>query len=61
MQFLDPNHPFFRPPWVRWATVIVPALWGVFEASSGAWAWSAAFLAIAGYAFWMLIVRGPDA
>lgn len=59
MQFLDPNDPFFRPVWRRWATVLVPAAWGGVEAVSGNYAWGAGFGAAAAYAFWKLIVQGP--
>lgn len=61
MKFLDPNHPMFARAWVRWATVIVPALWGGVEASVGAWFWALLFWAIAAYAFVVLILRRTGA
>jgi hypothetical protein len=57
--FLDADHPMFARVWVRWVTVLLPALWAVFEAYSGAWVWAAGFGALAAYAFFVLIVRGP--
>lgn len=60
MKFLDPNHPMFARPWVRWATVLTPAAWGAFELWQGNPGWALLFGAAAAYAFWMLIVTGPD-
>ncbi len=60
MTFLDPNDPFFRPVWRRWATVGVPALWACVEAIRGNGGWVLAFAALAAYAFWKLIVQGPS-
>lgn len=60
MQFLDPNDPFFRPVWRRWATAGVPAAWACVEAIHGNRIWALAFAAIAAYAYWKLIVQGPD-
>jgi hypothetical protein len=57
LKFLDPDHPFFARAWVRWATVLVPALWGVFEASLGGWVWAGVFWVIAAYAGFVLILR----
>ncbi|MBI1218481.1 MAG: hypothetical protein GC186_08020 [Rhodobacteraceae bacterium] len=59
MQFLDPNDPFFRPVWRRWATVLVPAAWSCLELWGGNASWALLFGAAAAYAFWMLILRGP--
>lgn len=58
-KFLDPDHPMFAKPWVRWATVLVPGLWAGFEASRGDWMWAAGFGVLAAYAFNILILRGP--
>jgi hypothetical protein len=57
LKFLDPDHPMFSRRWVRWATVLVPLTWGGVEASVGAWVWAGLFWAIAGYAFFVLILR----
>lgn len=61
MKFLDPNHPFFRPVWRRWATALFPLTWGGVEIITGSPGWAVLFFAVGGYAFWMLIVKGPDA
>jgi hypothetical protein len=58
-KFLDADHPMFARPWVRWATVLVPAAWAVFEALSESWLWVAVFGGLAVYAFFVLIVKGP--
>ncbi|MFD1911524.1 hypothetical protein [Halodurantibacterium flavum] len=56
MKLLDPHHPFFRAPWRRWATVLLPLAWAAVEFRNGAMLWGAAFAAAGTYAFWMLIV-----
>ncbi|PZR00080.1 MAG: hypothetical protein DI533_05595 [Cereibacter sphaeroides] len=61
MQFLDPNHPFFARPWVRWATAIAPLAWAAVELYSGNPGWAILFGAAGAYAFWMLIIKGPKA
>ncbi|WP_416798245.1 hypothetical protein [Ciceribacter azotifigens] len=60
MKFLDPQHPFFRPLWLRILTVVLPAIWAVVEWSNGATGWAIIFLAAAGYAGWQLFLA-PDA
>lgn len=58
MKFLDPNDPMFRRPWVRWATVLLPAAWGLFELFYvGAQFWGAIFLGASAYAGWMLFLK----
>ncbi|THD81535.1 hypothetical protein E7811_16655 [Aliigemmobacter aestuarii] len=59
MQFLDPNHPFFRNPLARWATILLPSLWGVFEFLTGHPGWGILFLAAGAYALWVLVI-GPS-
>lgn len=59
MKFLDPTDPFFRPRWRRWATVIVPAAWAVFEFVNGNTAWAIVFGLLAGYAAWALFLTAP--
>jgi hypothetical protein len=58
-RFLDPDHPFFRPAWRRWATAILPLAWAAFELVSGSPGWAILFGAVGAYAFWILIVKGP--
>mgnify|MGYP000215096335 CR=1 FL=1 len=57
-RLVDPDHPFFRRRWVRWATVLVPLVWAGAEAWWANWGWAAAFAAIGLYAWWMLIGVG---
>ena len=57
MKFLDRDHPMFARPWVRWATVLVPAVWGGFEVAMGAPGWAILFWGVAAYAFWVLVLR----
>ncbi len=42
----DHNHPFYRPPWRRWALAAVVALWLFYEVAFG------------GEPFWMVIAGG---
>ncbi len=58
--FLDANHPMFRRVWVRWATALVPLVWAGFELWLGNPLWAVLFGTAGGYAFWVLIVKGPD-
>lgn len=58
--FLDANHPMFRRPWVRWVTALVPLAWAGFELWMGNGLWAVLFGAAGAYAFWVLIVKGPD-
>ena len=57
MQILDPDHPFFRKPLVRWATAILPLCWAGFELWMGNTLWALAFGLAGGYAFWVLILN----
>ena len=40
---VDPNHPFFRPLWVRILCVAFPFGWSIFEFSSGNLFWAILF------------------
>ncbi|MGL4238826.1 hypothetical protein [Tabrizicola sp.] len=58
MKFLDPDDPFFRRPWVRWVTVLVPLFWGAVEFIwLGSPFWGVLFLAAGAYAAWMLFFK----
>lgn len=57
MKLLDPNDPFFAKPWVRWATGILPLLWGLVEFYFQEPAWGVIFVAAGAYALWMLIIK----
>jgi hypothetical protein len=52
---LDPSHPMFNRPWVRWVTAGFPTAWSLVEFSTGATWWGVAFLAAGAYAFKVLI------
>lgn len=64
MKLIDPQHPFFRSPLRRVATVVLPAAWGVVELINGALGWGFVFLAAAFYAaleLFVFVKRAPDA
>ena len=59
-KLLDPDDPFFAPAWKRWATALLPLIWGaveflVFQDPL----WGLIFAAAGAFAFWQLIVKGP--
>jgi hypothetical protein len=56
-RFLDRDHPVFRRTWVRWATVLAPSLWAVFELWTGNPGWAILFGAAGAYAAWELFLR----
>lgn len=60
MKFLDQNHPMFRRAWVRWVTVLFPAVWAGLEFWMGNPGFGVIFLAAAAYAYYWLIHVGPD-
>lgn len=60
MKFLDPNHPMFRTALSRWATAVLPAAWGGVELVLGNPGWGVLFIAAGAYAFWILVIKGPD-
>jgi hypothetical protein len=61
MKFLDPDDPFFAKPWVRWATVVLPIVWGLVELFwTKSTMWGALFIAIGVYAFWALFLNRKD-
>lgn len=60
MSFLDPNHPFFRNPVARWATILLPLAWAGFELWQGNAFWAMVFAAAGIYAFWGLILKRPE-
>lgn len=47
---------FFRPLWIRIATIAVAVGWGLFELLSGEIAFAIMFLAAGGYAAYRLFV-----
>ncbi len=56
MKLLDPDDPFFRKPWVRWAVILVPLIWSGVEFLSGSPGWGIGFLAVGLYALWVLVL-----
>lgn len=61
MKFLDPNHPFFARPVVRWLISLVPLGWAVAEfVVYNSPIWGMIFAGLGAYAFYFLIVKGPD-
>ncbi|MDO8882655.1 MAG: hypothetical protein U0934_10665 [Pseudotabrizicola sp.] len=59
-KFIDPNHPFFANPLVRWVSSLAPVAWAFVEFVNGSPGWGMIFAALGALAFWVLIVRGPD-
>lgn len=55
--FLDPNHPMFAKPWVRWVTTLVPLAWACAELWLGDPMWAILFAGAGGYAFYTLIYK----
>lgn len=60
MTFLDPNHPFFAKLWVRWATALFPLAWAALEFIFNSPGWGVLFAGAGVYAFYILIIKGPD-
>ena len=56
-KFLDTDHPFFRPLWIRVLIVAVCLGWGLLELVTGAPLWAAVFLALGAYAAWAFFVE----
>ncbi len=59
MKILDANDPFFAKPWRRWATSLFPLLMAAIELWHRNTGWALLFAAIAAYAFYILIYKGP--
>lgn len=56
MKLIDPEHPFFRARWRRWATVLVPGVWAMAELWAGHLVWGTVFAALSAYAARVLLV-----
>lgn len=52
LRLLEPDHPFFRPLWVRILVVAVAIGWGLFEYVLGNPFWSLVFWGLGLYAAW---------
>lgn len=59
MKFLDPDHPFFKPVWRRWATGLLPLAWAAVEVWTGNPGWAVLFGIAGGYALWALVFNRP--
>jgi hypothetical protein len=59
VKIIDPDDPFFAPLWRRWATVLFALFWGAVEIYAGNPGWAVLFCAAGGYAYYVLIFRGP--
>ena len=59
-KIIDADHPFFAPVWRRWASVILPLIWGGVELYLNSPGWAMLFAAAAGLAYWELIHKGPS-
>lgn len=60
MRFIDPDHPFFSRPWVRWTTALAPIAWAGVELLTGNPGWAVVFGAAGVFAFWQLVIVGPS-
>lgn len=58
-RFLDAEHPFFRPLWVRVTVTVVALFWGVFELALGNPFWCLVFLGLGFHAGWTFFVALP--
>ena len=59
MAMIDPKHPFFAPPWRRWATALLPLVWAMVELAARSPGWALLFGAMGAYAFYVLIWTFP--
>jgi len=55
MKLLDPDHPFFARRWKRWATAVLPMLWGLVEFALNSPGWGVLFFAAGAYAGYILL------
>jgi hypothetical protein len=46
--------------WRRWATTVLPLLWGAFELWSGNAVWGFLFGIAGAYAGYVLLIKGPS-
>lgn len=56
MKFIDPDHPFYKPLWVRLLIVIFCSAWTAVEFYNGENTWGMIFLAVAAYTACVLII-----
>lgn len=61
MKFLETDHPFFKPLWIRVLIVAFCVAWGVFEFIGNAPFWGVLFLGMGVIAFWGFFIDfDPD-
>ena len=60
MKLLDANDPFLRPVWRRWATGVLPMIWGGVEFYYNSPGWGVLFFGAGAYALWVLIFNRAD-
>ena len=59
-KFLDADHPFFAAPWRRWATGLVPLVWGAVELWLGNPGWALVFAAAGAFALYVLVIKAKS-
>jgi hypothetical protein len=55
-KFMDIEHPWYRPLWVRLLIVFATGGWGLFELYQDSVVWGVLFLAVSAFAVWNLFV-----
>ncbi|MCA1490758.1 hypothetical protein [Sinorhizobium alkalisoli] len=56
IKFIDPDHPFYRPLWIRLLIVGLCAVWTGVEFYGGQMMWATIFLVVTAYAGSALLV-----
>ena len=56
IKFIDPDHPFYRPLWVRLFIVVLCSGWTAFEFFQNETTWGMIFLAISTYTACVLLI-----
>ncbi|AFL53313.1 uncharacterized membrane protein YuzA (DUF378 family) [Sinorhizobium fredii] len=64
IKFIDPDHPFYRPLWIRLLIVALCAVWTAVEFYGGQTMWATIFLVVTTYAGAALLIfykpKQPD-
>lgn len=50
IKFIDPDHPFYRPLWIRLLIIVFCALWTAVEFYGGQVMWGTIFMVVTAYA-----------
>lgn len=56
IKFIDPDHPFYRPLWIRLLIVALCATWTAVEFYGGQMMWGTIFLVVTAYAGAALLI-----